>query len=154
MNSEEIVRLYADMMYKIAFRYARNQYDAEDIVSEVFLTYFRRERTFESEEHRKAWLIKVTINEAKTLLSGRRYDEEINEEIVGGEDRRTDIDDAIDLKTAIARLPEHQREVITLFYLQDFSIVQIAEILDKNKNTVAVTLARARDNLKHFLNAD
>ena len=154
MNSEEIVRLYADMMYKIAFRYARNQYDAEDIVSEVFLTYFRRERTFESEEHRKAWLIKVTINEAKTLLSGRRYDEEINEEIVGGEDRRTDIDDAIDLKTAIARLPEHQREVITLFYLQDLSIVQIAEILDKNKNTVAVTLARARDNLKHFLNAD
>ncbi len=139
------------MMYKIAFRYARNQYDAEDIVSEVFLTYFRKERTFESEEHRKAWLIKVTINEAKTLLSGRRYDEEINEEIVGGEDRGDDTDEAIDLKTAIARLPEHQREVITLFYLQDLSIVQIAEILDKNKNTVAVTLARARENLKAFL---
>lgn len=154
MNSEEIVRFYSDMMYKIAFRYARNQYDAEDIVSEVFLTYFRKERTFESEEHRKAWLIKVTINEAKTLLSGRRYDEEINEEIVGGEDRQTDTDDAIDLKTAIARLPEHQREVITLFYLQDLSIVQIAEILDKNKNTVAVTLARARENLKAFLTAE
>ncbi len=154
MNSEEIVRTYSDMIYKIAFRYVRNKYDAEDVVSETFLNYFRKERSFESEEHRKAWLIHVAINEAKTLLSGRRYDEEINEELLGGEDRQADTDEKMDLKAAILRLPEHQREVITLFYLQDFSIQQVAEVLGKNKNTVAVTLARARENLRGYLEGE
>lgn len=150
MSAEEIVRTYSDMIYKIAFRYVRNPHDAEDVLSETFLTYFKKEREFESEEHRKAWLIKVTINGAKDILSGRSFDEEINEEIVGEEDHN-DLEDKLDLRAAIARLPEHQREIITLFYLQDVPINRIAEILDKNRNTVAVTLMRARENLKTIL---
>lgn len=61
INGEEIVRRYSDMVYKIAMRYTRNQYDAEDVLSDTFLTYFKKERVFDSEEHRKARLIKVTI---------------------------------------------------------------------------------------------
>ena len=109
MNEEEVVRKYADMIYKIAFRYVRNQYDADDVFSETFLNYFKKERVFESEEHRKAWLIRVAINEAKNVCMGRSYDEEINEEILGGEDEQTDVDDVMDLRAAIKKLPEHQR---------------------------------------------
>ena len=72
MNGEETVRAYADMVYGIAMKYMRDPYDAEDILSETFITYFKKERTFEGEEHRKAWLIKVTINTAKDFLSARR----------------------------------------------------------------------------------
>ena len=151
MNSEEVVRTYSDMMYKIAFRYVRNQYDAEDAVSEAFLSYFKKEREFESEEHRRAWLIRVTVNAAKDQLSGKTYDEEINEEIAGVEETGVDIETSLTLRDAIQKLPDHQREVITLFYMQELSIVEISEILDKNKSTVAVTLARARENLKKFL---
>lgn len=151
MNSEEVVRAYSDMIYKIAFRYVRNQYDAENVLSDTLLTYFKKERTFESEEHRRAWLIKVTVNTAKDLLSKRHYDEEINEEIIGGTDRREKVDAILDLREAIKKLPEHQREVITLFYMQELSIQEVAEVLGKNKNTVAVTLSRAREALRAYL---
>lgn len=151
MNNEEVVRAYSDMIYKIAFRYVRNQYDAENVLSDTLLAYVKKERTFESEEHRRAWLIKVTVNCAKDLLSKRHYDSEIDEEIIGGEDRRAKVDAIIDLREAIKRLPDHQREVITLFYMQELSINEIAEILGKNKNTVAVTLSRARENLREYL---
>lgn len=154
MNEEEVVRTYSDMVYKIAFRYVRDPDDAEDVYSETFLAYFKKEREFESEEHRKAWLIRVAINAAKTLLSKRSYTEEVNEEILGAEDNSLDTVESLDLKEAIMRLPEHQREVITLFYLQGLSIEQTASVLDKNKNTVSVTLMRAKEALRRYLESE
>lgn len=154
MNAEEVVRTYSDMVYKIAFNYVRSPEDADDVYSETFLAYFKKEREFESEEHRKAWLIKVTINEAKTLLSKRSYGEEINDEILGGEDKSLDTIQSLDLKEAILRLPEHQREVIMLFYMQGLSTEQISGILGKNKNTVAVTLMRAKEALRKYLESE
>lgn len=151
MNGEETVRAYSDMVYKIALRYTRNTYDAEDVLSETFLTYFKKDRKFESEEHRKAWLIKVTVNTAKDLLSGRTYDEELTEERLDAHEYHENPDEVLTLREAILRLPEHQREVITLFYMQDLPIDRIAEILDRNKNTVAVTLMRAKENLRRYL---
>ena len=152
LNGEEIVRTYSDMVYKIAMRYMHNPTDAEDVYSETFLTYFKKERSFESEEHRKAWLIRVTINCAKDLLSGRSYDVELDEGLTGDDEAvETDRDEIMDLRAAIKKLPEAQREVITLFYLQDLKIKDIAVILDKPENTVKVTLMRARDALKNLL---
>lgn len=151
MNGEEMVRTYSDMLYKVAFRYVGNQYDAEDVVSETMLAYFRKERVFESEEHRKAWLLKVTINAAKDALAGRHNDAEINEEILGGEDEWSDVNLSMDLQNALRKLPEHQREIITLFYLQNLSVNEICEVLNKKKGTVTVTLQRARENLKSII---
>ena len=150
MDADAVVRTYADMVYKIAYRYVFNPTDAEDVFSETFLRYFKKERTFESEEHRKAWLIRVTINCAKELLSERTQSEELNEEIAGAEEK-TSQDEILALHEAIEALPEHQKEVIKLFYLQELSVREIAEILGKNENTVKVTLSRARERLRSFL---
>ena len=148
LNGEEIVRTYSDMVYKIAMRYMHNPTDAEDVYSETFLAYFKKERTFENEEHRKAWLIRVTINCAKDMLSGRTYDVELDEGLTDDKSERTENDEILDLRRAIKNLPEAQREVITLFYLQDLKIKEIAEILGKPENTIKVTLMRAREALK------
>ena len=83
MNEETVVRTYADMVYKIAYRYVADPTDVDDVFSETFLTYFKKERVFHDEEHRKAWLIRVTINCAKDLLRGKSSWEELNETIVG-----------------------------------------------------------------------
>ena len=69
MDAETVVRTYSDMVYGVAYRYTQDPTDAEDVYSETFLTYFKMVREFNDEEHRKAWLIRVTINNAKTLLS-------------------------------------------------------------------------------------
>ena len=71
-SEDFVVRTYADMVYKIAVRYTANLTDADDVFSETFLAYFRKERQFNSEEHRKAWLIRVAINCAKDQLRGRQ----------------------------------------------------------------------------------
>lgn len=150
MDGEEIVRTYADMVYRVALRYVRSPHDAEDVFSEAFLIYFKKERSFESEEHRKAWLIRVTINCAKELLGNARYAEEINEELLGAaEDRPTD--EILTLREAIEKLPALQKEVITLFYLQDLTVRQISGILDKSENSVKVALHRARENLRRYM---
>ncbi len=151
MSAEEIVRTYSDMVYKIAYRYAANPTDAEDIYSETFLSYFKKDREFESEEHRKAWLIRVTINCAMDLLGGRTYDDELNEEIAGASEEGTPREDIISLREAIQALPEQQREVITLFYLQDVSVKEIAEILGKSEGTIKSLLFRAREKLRKYL---
>ena len=149
MNEEQIVRTYADMVYRIAYRYTSNAADAEDVFSETFLVYFKRERSFESEEHRKAWLIRVTINCAKDLLGARHRDEVLNEELAVNEVHASQ-EDILTLRQAIDALPPQQKEILTLYYINDVPIKTIAEILNKNINTVKVTLFRARENLRTY----
>ena len=152
---EQIVRTYADMVYRIACRYVQNTIDADDVFSEVFLAYFKKERTFESEEHRKAWLIRVTINCAKDCVMQRSQWAQIHEETVADEESQDsqDSDTYMDLYAAIERLRPEYREVIKLYYLDDLSVKQIALILDKNENTIKTQLARAREKLKAYLEA-
>ena len=146
------MRTYADMVYRIAFRYVKNPIDTDDVFSEVFLAYFKKERTFESEEHRKAWLIRVTINCAKDLLAQRAQLQQLHEETIPDQTAR-DADTYMDLYKAIEKLRPEYREVIKLYYLDDLSVKEIAQILNKNENTIKTQLFRARDTLKSVLEA-
>ena len=146
------MRTYADMVYRIAYRYVKNPIDTDDVFSEVFLAYFKKERTFESEEHRKAWLIRVTINCAKDLLAQHSQLQQLHEETLSDQ-TVPDTDTYMDLHKAIEQLRPEYREVIKLYYLDDLSVKQIAQILDKNENTVKTQLFRAREMLKTMLEA-
>ncbi|MDO4732582.1 MAG: RNA polymerase sigma factor [Bacillota bacterium] len=150
MEEEMVVATYADMVYKIAYRYTANPTDAEDVFSETFLAYFKKERVFESEEHRKSWLIRVAINCAKGFLGSRTPWVELNSEITA-DSRASKVDLSIDLRQAINQLPADYRDVILLYYIEDLSVKQIAEILDRNENTVKTHLSRARDKLRKYL---
>ena len=147
---EQIVRTYADMVYRIAYRYVKNPIDTDDVFSEVFLAYFKKERTFESEEHRKAWLIRVTINCAKDFLAQRSQLQQLNEEMMP-DHTAPNTDVHMDLRAAIEQLRPDYREVIKLYYLDELSVKEIAQILNKNENTVKTQLARAREILKSAL---
>ena len=151
MNEETVVRTYADMVYKIAYRYVANPTDADDVFSETFLAYFKKERTFEEEEHRKAWLIRVTINCAKDLLRSKAPWEELNEELAEDNTFSLDSEEQLDLRAAIQQLRLEYREVICLHYLEGLSIQDISAILGRNENTVKTHLARGRQKLRKFL---
>ena len=140
------------MVYRIAYRYVKNSIDSDDVFSEVFLAYFKKERTFESEEHRKAWLIQVTINCAKDLLGQRAQLQQLHEETLLDQTAR-DADTYMDLYKAIEGLRPEYREVIKLYYLDDLSVKEIAQILNKNENTIKTQLFRARDTLRIVLEA-
>ena len=151
MNEETVVRTYADMVYKIAYRYVANPTDVDDVFSETFLTYFKKERVFQDEEHRKAWLIRVTINCAKDLLKGKSSWEELNEAIAEGKGPAVCSEEQLDLHQAIRQLRLEYREAICLHYLEGLSVKEISDILGRNENTVKTHLARGREKLRKFL---
>ena len=144
------MRTYADMVYRIAYRYVKNPIDADDVFSEVFLSYFMKPRAFESEEHRKAWLIRVTINCAKDCLAQRAQWQQLQEEVTMDQ-ASSHSDTYLDVHAAIEKLKPEYREVIKLHYLDDLTVKQIAQVLDRNENTVKTQLSRAREMLKNIL---
>ena len=155
MNDEMIVRTYSDMIYGVAMRYVRNHYDAEEIYSDVFYRYFRRVRTFQCEEHRKAWLLRVTINCSKEHLMNRQYNADIDDdmfETVSFSDvPHKALEDILDVRAALKKLSEDYREVIELHYFSGLKVNEIANMLQRKESTVKVQLMRGREKLKELL---
>lgn len=155
MNDEEMVRTYSDMIYGVAMRYVRNKTAAEDVYSDVFYRYFRKPREFRSEEHRKAWLLRVTVNAAKSYLMKQRYDTDVDDDMfessLADTSWETTNDDVIAVREALRQIGEKYREIIDLYYFNGLTVSEIARTLDKPVNTVKSELLRARQKLKILL---
>ena len=141
---------HGDSLYRAAFAVCRNPQDAEDVVQETFLAYFRSDKEFESDEHIRAWLIRVAVNKAKnaTVCFWRRNRRSLEDYM----DALT-FEDAgdRDLMDAVLRLPERYRIVLHLFYYEDYSIREIAELLNLGEGTVKSRLSRGRQQLRRAL---
>lgn len=146
-----VVDRYKDLVYRVAFARTRDKEDADDIFQEVFLRYVKRQPDFDSEEHEKAWFIRVTINCCKTLWERlkRFSDEEIDENSLTEEDEPEEI-----LDEFLDRLPPDYRVVIHLFYYEDISTADISKILGRKESTIRMQLTRARRLLKEFMKGD
>lgn len=151
--NEEIASLlssYANMLYRVAFSRTQNKSDAEDIVQEVFLRYIRSNPHFYSEEHRKAWLLKVAINCSKSLLTSSWFQktEPLDEELPAENKEFSEV------FPAVQSLPVKYRTVIHLFYFEDLSVKQIADILNIGESSVKTQLHRARAMLRERLQGE
>jgi len=147
---EKAIRFYADMVYRLAFARTGTRHDADEIFQEVFMRYIRKQPRFENEAHRKAWLIKVTINCSKKLWSSawRRKTEPLDEAIP------FETKEDIDLYHELRQLPPKYREVIHLFYYEDMPLAEISRVLHRKNATVRTQLTRARALLKDLLKED
>ena len=116
-QAEETVRRYSDMVYRLAFARTGNTADAEDVYQEVFLRYLRSDPQFTSEEHRKAWLLRVTINCAKKLHAApwRRRTEPLSETL------EAPSPEGEALWEELRRLPDKYRTVLHLYYYEDMT---------------------------------
>lgn len=147
LSNETVVKKYADMVYRLALVRTGNSWDADEVFQEVFLRYFRKKPVFYDENHRKAWLLKVTVNCSKKLqlsLWQKRF-VRLDESIPFTEK------EDISLFTYICRLPQKYRDVIHLFYYEDMSCDEIARLLGRKPSTVRTQLTRARAMLKEIL---
>ena len=147
---ELLVKKYKDNLFSAAFRICKNAQDAEDIVQETYLKYLKSEQDFESEQHIKAWLLRVTINQAKNIVlsfwkrNGITFQEYIQELPFETQEDSQVFD-------TVMSLPRKYRVVLHLFYFEDYSISEISEILQVKENTVKSQLARGRKLLKEKL---
>jgi len=150
-----LVETYGDMVYRLAMARVRNPHDAQDIVQQVFLKLVSNIEKLESEEHVKAWLIKVTTNEGKSLFSTawRRHTASLEEtaEVEDISAPPQEIEETNDILKAVYCLPEKYRVVVHLFYYHDLSTEEIAKILGRSNHTVRSQLSRAREKMRKDL---
>lgn len=142
-----VMEAYADMVRRICFVHLKNRHDTEDVFQNVYMKYLLYEGSFESIEHEKAWFVRVTINACTDwlrALSRRKWvplDVLAEESVMPG-------DPSKEVLEAVLRLPEKYRDVIYLFYYEEYTAVEIAKILKKKENTVYTWLSRAKDILR------
>ena len=150
MEPEAAVRRYADTVYRLAYARTGSREDAEDVFQEVFLRYVRKKPTFQDEEHRKAWLIRVTVNCAKSLRGSfwNRRTEGLNENLVFDSVRD------YDLYYELMRLKPQEREVIHLFYYEDMKISEISRALGISQSAVKLRLFRGKEKLRTILDKE
>ena len=150
LSAEEAFTKYADRMFAAAFAVCRNRMDADDAVQDTLIKYHSLRKDFEDENHLKAWLLRVVINRAKDISASfwRRNK-------VPWEDYMTELafeaPEDSRLFEAVMRLPDKYRTVIHLFYYEDYSIQEIAAILNSREGTVKSQLSRGRELLKTML---
>ena len=155
-NEQDVIRAmeqYADTVRRLCMIHLKSYHDSEDIFQNVFLKYVLSSVKFESEEHEKAWFIRVTINACRDFFRDffRSHMVPLEELILQQEELTPDNSEVLE---AVLSLPEKYREAVYLYYYEGYTAVEIAHILKKNKNTVYTLLTRSKQLLRERLGGD
>ena len=144
---EEVMGRYETMVFRLAYSYTRSRSDAQDMCQEVFLRYYLRRPLFASEEHRRAWLLRVTANRCKTHLTSwwRRNTVPLDNRIPMPEPEYRVLDEAL------RQLREKDRLIIHLFYYEGCTTREIARYIHSTEGAVRTRLTRARKQLGDLL---
>ena len=150
METQAVADVYRDRLVAAAFQVCGNAADAEDAAQEALLRYHISEKQFESEQHIRAWLLRVAINCAKNVSRSffRRNTVPLEDymdslEFDSGESR--------EIFREVMNLPETYRLVIHLYYYEDYSVAEIGRILGLTESNVKVRLSRGRQLLRKAL---
>lgn len=147
---QQLMECYQNSLYAAAFNTCQNQMDAEDVVQETFVQYYTSRKEFENEQHIRAWLLRVVINKAKninrTFWKKNRCSLEDYMETLSFPDSQSK-----DLFEEVMKLPDKFRIIIHLFYYEDYSVREIADILKLSESNVKIRLSRGRALLRNSL---
>ncbi len=166
-DAQAVVKTYSNLVYKLAFSLLKNKADAEDVFQEVFIRLMKTDKVFENDEHLKAWLIKVTVNRSKKLLSSAWFRRSApledyslaqtvltqDSEAFAGSEMENNFENS-EVLTAVIELPLKYRTVIHLFYFEDMSVRSISRIFGVKESTITSQLSRGRKMLKEKLKGE
>ena len=146
----ELFEKYQNNLYAAAFNVCRDAEDAKDVVQDTFIQYHLLKKDFDNEQHIRAWLIRVAINKAKNMnrTFWRKNKVPLEEYI---ETLAFETPESEELFETVMKLPEKYRIVIHLFYYEDYTVHEIADILKITESNVKVRLSRGRVMLKEKL---
>ena len=147
----ELYEEYSQTLYRIAFTYMKNRYDAEDALQETFLRLIRGRVAFVDAQHEKAWLIRTVSNVCRDMLKAKsrhHLDLDAQTQLAAPEP------EANALLAAILALPDKYKAAVYLHYYEGYAVSEIADMLRQPPNTVKTWLFRARKTLKESLGGD
>ena len=151
LSFEQVVRKYKDTVGSVCLMRLNNPTDADDCFQNTFLRLYKKSPFFNDEEHLKAWLIRVAINECNRFHKKNRlfipYEKIEDEKTYFPEEK-------VDMSWALLKLDHKYRDVIYLYYCEDYKVDEIANILKKSPNTVKTLLKRGREKVKEIYGGD
>ena len=150
----EIIDRYQSQVYGLALAKTGSRSDAEDVFQEVFLAYFQSGKIFHDEEHRKAWLLRTTINLCRRVTQSSWRKKTVP--LTGGRDTPVPFREPEENQVwqALTQLEETYRLPIYLFYFQELSTQEIARVLSIRPGAVRMRLSRGREQLRVLLKGD
>lgn len=162
-NTCDILGDYYDMVYKISFNRIRNYEDARDVCQDVFVKCIEHMDEFETEEHMKNWLIRVTINmiikrQKSSWNKNTVYLSAEEEGFLENTTKQFSSNDKYffddDIEEILQTLPRNHQDILKMFYYSSMSIKEIAAHYCIKENTAKMRLSRARDILKDCLDTN
>lgn len=138
---ETIIERYGDLLYRLCILMLKNESDAEDVIQETLIKFYRKAPAFENADHEKAWLIRVATNECRDLLRFRvRHPLAEVEQIMVASEDSTDSG----ILEALASLPEKYKLVLALYYVEGYKVEDIAKIIGRTSSAVKMRLQKGR----------
>lgn len=145
MTVEELVEEYSNMLFKICLVIVGNEWDAQDVIQDVFCRYIEHAPAFHDKEHEKAWLIKVAVNRCKDIHRFRlRHPQTDLEEITA----YSELPEQSEVLLALMQLPGSLKSVVYLHYIEGYKMKEIGKMLGISSNAVKKRLQRGREALK------
>lgn len=142
----EAVRRNSQRIFLIALSFTRQRADAEDVMQNVFLKLWKHGDSLNGPEHTDKWLTRVTVNECRSLLRFRR--DTVSYEQIEAICAAPAAPEERGLISEVLRLPKDQRTAIHLYYYEELSVREIAELLRVTESAVKKRLSRARQTLR------
>lgn len=157
---EDLIHTYSDDLYRIAYLYTKNHETAEEVVQDVFLKFYTSQIELDGRATIKTYLTRMTINRSYDYLRSIKYqasavvDYLLKNKQKNSEETIMEKHESAILLEEVKRLSVKYREVIMLYYYEDFTIIEISELLHCPESTVKSRLQRARKQLKEKLKSE
>lgn len=159
---ERLINCYGDDVLRVAYLYVKDMHKAEDVFQEVFIKVFKKYDTFKGNSSEKTWIMRITMNVCKDYFKSfwikrvfLNSDKEEGKESNNDEYNAESLDDTIiksiesqELLNEVMNLPIKYKEIIILYYYQQFTTKEISEMLKLPEGTIRTRLFRSRELLK------
>ena len=150
LSLEQAMGEHGKSVFAAALSLLKNREDAEDVVQDTFLRFYTGKKEFESDDHLRAWLLRVAVNRAKDLLRSAHRQRELPFAEAPAE-LAFPSEESRELFRAVMDLPEVYRIVVHLYYYEDYPVKEIARILRLPQAAVKTRLFRGRQLLRKAL---
>ena len=137
-------------MYRVAFSILKTEDEINDAISNTTIIVFEKIKTLKKEEFFKTWLTRILINECYKIYNQNKkvvYLENVNQEKLTYNDQYVDHE----IRNLVKNLDKDLRQIVILYYFEDFSVKEIAKIIQKPEGTIKSRLSRARKELEKAL---
>ena len=150
-NFSDLYERNINMIYRIALMHLKVHVDAEDAVQSVFLKYLKAPPSFNDHEHEKAWFITTTKNYCRDILK-RWWHSKKNDSDIPEASTEIPLKSEGEITEKLMQLPEKYKDVLYLYYYEEYSIKEISAILKRNESTIRTQLCKGRERLKKRIN--